>query len=97
MPVSTRVAVLNGGEYDVFRREELRTELEKIPLDGDIDLDLRETTFMDAGAIGLLLTLRRRLARRHPGAHIRLLNVPPIIQRVLHISGAAEAFEVRAK
>ncbi len=97
MPVNVRVAVLNGGEYDVFRREELRTELDRLPLDGDVDIDFRKTTFMDAGAVGLLLTTRHRLARRHPQAQMRLLNVPPIIAKVLQISGAAEAFEIRAK
>jgi len=94
MPVSTRVAVLNGGEYDVFRRDDLRAELQAINVEGDVDLDLRETTFIDAGAAGLLVSFRNRVRARHPDARVRLLNVQPIVRRLLEVSGTAGAFEI---
>lgn len=94
MPVSTRVAVLNGGEYDVFRREELRAELAAIDIQGDVDLDMRDTTFIDAGAAGLLVSFRNRVRSRYPKAHVRLLHVPPIVKRLLQISGTAAAFDM---
>ena len=94
MPVSTRVAVLNGGEYDVFRRDELRAELHAIEFDGDVDIDLRETTFMDAGAAGLLVAFRNRVRSRYPDARVRLLNVCPIVLRLLQVSGTAGAFDI---
>jgi anti-anti-sigma factor len=94
MPVSTRVAVLNGGEYDVFRREDLRAELQAIEVAGDIELDLRETTFIDAGAAGLLVSFRNRVRKQFPHAHVRLINVPPIVRRLLQVSGTADAFEI---
>ncbi|HEV3153544.1 MAG TPA: STAS domain-containing protein [Candidatus Baltobacteraceae bacterium] len=92
--MSARVAVLNGGEYDVFRREDLRAELDSIEVQGDVDLDLRETTFIDAGAAGLLVSFRNRVRNRYPKAHVRLVNVPPIVRRLLQVSGTAEAFEI---
>lgn len=94
MRVSTRVAVLNGGEYDVFRREDLRAELQAIDVQGDIDVDMRETTFIDAGAAGLLVSFRNRVRSRYPKAHVRLVNVAPIVRRLLQVSGTAEAFEI---
>jgi len=97
MRVGARPTVLRGGEYDVFRREELRTELAAVELSGDVEIDLRNTTFMDAGAIGLLLALRRRLQARDPVARVHLVNVPPIVRRLLQISGTADAFGVRPK
>ena len=95
--MSARATALHGGEYDVFRREELRAELESIELTGDVDIDFRDTTFIDAGAAGLLLAFRRRLVERVPSARIRLINVPPIVRRLLQVSGAAGAFEIIAR
>ena len=97
MPVSARVAVLSGGDYDVFRRDELRAELQAIVVDGDVDLDFRETTFIDAGAAGLLVAFRNRVRSRYPKAQIRLINVPPIVRRLLQVSGTADAFEIPSK
>jgi anti-anti-sigma factor len=92
--VSSRVVVLQGGDYDVFRRDELKAELDAIDAGTDVDVDLKATTFMDAGAIGLLIVFRRRLLDADPNSRVRLLNVPPIVRRVLEISGAAKLFEI---
>lgn len=90
---ATRVA-LKGGEYDVFRRDSLKAELDAIPARGDVELDLRATTFMDAGAIGLLIGFRRRLLDEAPDARMRLLNAPPIVRRVLILAGGESLFEI---
>jgi anti-anti-sigma factor len=86
-------AALHGGDYDVFRRDELQAELAAIATDGDVDIDLKTTTFMDAGAIGLLIAFRRQLLEKQPDAHVRLLHAQPIIRRVLELSKAADLFE----
>lgn len=96
MTVHTRVAVLHGGEYDVFRRDELRAELASIDVDGDVDIDFRETSLIDAGAAGLLVAFRNRVRARYPQAKVRLVHVAPIIRRLLQVSGTAEAFEIVA-
>ena len=97
MPVSAQPNVLHGGEYDVFRREELRQELAAIEVSGDVEIDFCNTAFIDAGAAGLLLALRRRVIARYPDAKVRLVNVPRIVQRLLQVSGTAEAFEIVAR
>jgi anti-anti-sigma regulatory factor len=86
-------AALEGGDYDVFRRDELRAELAAIKAEGDVDIDLRTTTFMDAGAVGLLIAFRRDVLERHPKARVRLLHAAPIVRRVLELSRAADLFE----
>lgn len=96
MPVSARVARLHGGEYDVFRRDELRAELEAIDPHGDVDIDFRDTTFMDAGALGLLLAFKKRLEENDAAARVRLVNLPAIVRRLLQVSGTAEVFDTGA-
>lgn len=90
--VGGRVA-LKGGEYDVFRREQLRAELAAIDTDGDVEIDLSTTTFMDAGAIGLLIAFRRRLLDANPKARVHLIHAAPIVRRVLELSRAEDLFE----
>lgn len=86
-------AVLQGGDYDVFRRDELRAELDAIEPAEIVELDLKRTTFMDAGAIGLLVAFRRRVRQQYPDAQVRLLNTPSLVRRVLKLSACDDLFE----
>lgn len=85
---------LRGGEYDVFRRDELRAELDAIDTDTDIDLDLSATSLMDAGAIGLLAAFRRRVVIHNPRAKVRLINAAPIVRKILAVSQVDELFDL---
>lgn len=91
--VGTLVVSLHGGEYDIWRREELRSELDAIDASGDVIIDLNRITFMDAGAIGLLLSFRRRVRENNENARVTLRNTPPIVMRVLKLSRADQLFE----
>jgi anti-anti-sigma regulatory factor len=90
--VATRV-VLDGGDYDVFRRDELRAELDAIEPAELVELDLKKTTFMDAGAIGMLVAFRRRVREQYPDARIRLVHTPSLVRRVLKLSACDDLFE----
>lgn len=87
------VIVLSGGEYDVWRRNELRSELDRIELSGEVILDLSRVTFMDAGAVGLLLAFRKRVFKHNPKARVTLRNTPQIVRRVLSIARADDLFD----
>jgi anti-anti-sigma regulatory factor len=80
------------GDYDVWRREELRDELEGVDLTGDVTIDLSGTTLIDAGSAALLIGLQHRLTQRTPRARVILLNTPPIVKRVLELCGAIGLF-----
>src|SRR5579884_2656354 len=80
------------GDYDIWRRDELRTELERLDLSADITIDLRGVTLMDAGAASLLIALQHRLREHTPAANVILANTPPIVKRVIELCGAAELF-----
>jgi anti-anti-sigma factor len=93
MLVSARIIL--RGEYDIFRREELRSELEQADLTSDVAIDLRETVFLDAGAVALLIGLHRRLSRRTPDARVVLLNAPRLVRRVIELSNAQNLFDFK--
>jgi anti-anti-sigma factor len=90
VPVGSRVTL--RGDYDIWRRDELRAELERLDLNDDIILDMTGVTLVDAGCAGLLITLQRRLQERTPKARVILLNTPRIVRRVLELCGAAALF-----
>ncbi len=90
MPVSTRLTL--RGEYDVWRRDELRLQLENVDLTADVLVDLSGTMMMDAGSCALLIALQRRLSERTPGSRVFLVNAPRIVKRVLELCGAADLF-----
>ncbi|HZZ64675.1 MAG TPA: STAS domain-containing protein [Candidatus Baltobacteraceae bacterium] len=94
--MSSQVISLSGGGYDIWRREELRSELDAIIASEHITIDLRTTTFMDAGAVGLLIGFAKRVRRQSPGARITLRNAPSIVRRVLRITAADKLFDFTA-
>ena len=48
---------------------------------GDVVLDLRELRFLDSNGLGMLLVLGERIAAT--GRRMRLVNVPPKVDKVL--------------
>lgn len=81
------------GDYDVWRREELRADLERLDLSGDVIIDMGEVTLIDAGSAAMLIALGHRLAEKTPGARVTLLNAPRIVVRVIDICGARTLFD----
>jgi anti-anti-sigma factor len=58
---------------------------------GDVLVDCRALTFLDAGALGAIVAARAQLAQNDRSLHLTL--VPPRIQRVLEITGLEELLE----
>lgn len=90
MPVGSRVSL--RGDYDIWRRDELRAELERLDLSGDVTIDMTGVTLVDAGCASVLIALRHRLQERDPKARVILVNAPRIVRRVLDLCGAAGLF-----
>jgi anti-anti-sigma factor len=88
--VSSRTAL--RGDYDIWRRDELRAGLDRLDLSGDITIDMSRVTLMDAGSVSLLIGLQHRLRERSPKANVILLGAPRIVKRVIDLCGAAELF-----
>ena len=89
--MSSRVKL--RGDYDIWRRQELRDALKSADLSGNITIDLTETTLLDAGSAAMLIALRRRLLEHTPQARMILLNAPAIVKRVLSLCGGYDLFD----
>lgn len=80
------------GDYDIWRRDELHAELDRLDLNDDITMDMSGVTLIDAGSVSLLIALRQRLRERSPDANITFVNAPHIVRRVLDLCAAAGLF-----
>jgi anti-anti-sigma factor len=79
------------GEIDVTQVPELRDEILALPSDRSVHLDLSTVSYLDSSGLGMLVLLRKRLARR--GAEVTLFDVQPPVRRVLEITGLNRAFQ----
>jgi len=78
------------GEIDISRVPELRDEILAVPPDRSVVLDLAAVSYLDSSGLGMLVLLRKRLARC--GAAVTLVDVQPHVRRVLDITGLDRAF-----
>jgi anti-anti-sigma factor len=89
---TTTVAV--EGEIDIANAAQLRTCLIGCLADGraDITLDMRELTFIDASGLSVLAYVTKLAESR--GGHLTLQKPPPMVQRLLDISGLDNLIQV---
>jgi anti-sigma B factor antagonist len=82
VPVPTLVAI--AGEIDLLTAPQFRHELHALP-DGDVVLDLSGVGLLAGAGLRVLLDLHDRQAR--VGAHVVLAAAPPLVRRVLCMTG----------
>ena len=78
------------GEIDVTQVPDLRDEILAVPADRSVHLDLSTVSYLDSSGLGMLVLLRKRLARC--GAVVTLVDIQPQVRRVLDITGLNRAF-----
>ena len=74
------------GEIDMVTAPALDHELEALP--GSLTLDVSAVTFLDSS--GLSVLVRHHQARCEDGLSLRLVEVPPIVRRVLEVTRLLE-------
>jgi anti-anti-sigma factor len=92
----TRPLQLDGGEYDVARKEDLQAELEKTEPHSDVVLDLAKTDYMDCSCVGVLIGKLHEWRGEDPDTHIRLRNVAPSIARMLGLLELDRVFVIES-
>jgi anti-sigma B factor antagonist len=86
-----RVTTLSWtGEIDITMVPDLRAEIMTLPTDRSVRLDMSTVSYLDSSGLGMLVLLRKRLARC--GADVTLVDVQPQVRRVLDITGLNRAF-----
>jgi anti-sigma B factor antagonist len=80
-----------SGEIDISRVPELRDEIMALPTDRPVILDLSRVSYLDSSGLGMLVLLRKRLARC--GEVVTLVDVQPHVRRIFDVTGLDRAFD----
>lgn len=82
------------GRFDFTVQQDFRKAYEDVDEDmNDYVVDLREATYLDSSALGMLLLLRE-----HAGGetgHVRLVNCNPDVKKILEISNFGQLFPIQ--
>ncbi len=92
--VGNAVVVRVSGELDVASAPELRIKLHELCSEkvGVLVVDLRDVTFLDSSALGVLVGALRRC--RESDTQFKLLIDSPRIQKIFDITGLTSVFEI---
>lgn len=87
------LTILIQGRFDFGAHQEFRNAYERVNSSPkSYVVDLKDTTYLDSSALGMLLLLRD-----HAGgdsAQIRLLNCNPDVRKILAISNFEQLFKI---
>ncbi|MGB4075774.1 STAS domain-containing protein [Pseudomonas sp.] len=87
------LTILIQGRFDFGAHQEFRNAYERVnSTPKSYVVDLKDTTYLDSSALGMLLLLRD-----HAGgdsAQIRLLNCNPDVRKILAISNFEQLFKI---
>ncbi|WP_339524892.1 STAS domain-containing protein [Pseudomonas sp. EA_35y_Pfl2_R111] len=87
------LTILIQGRFDFGAHQEFRNAYERVNTTPQrYVVDLKDTTYLDSSALGMLLLLRD-----HAGgdsAQIRLLNCNPDVRKILAISNFEQLFKI---
>ncbi len=84
-----------GGELDAEAMPQLRSCLVDLVSQGrtDLVLDLRDVTFCDSSALGVLVGAHQRVCAT--GGHIELHEPPQALRNLLAVSGLDQVLDIR--
>jgi anti-anti-sigma factor len=82
-----------AGDVDVFTRSSFERALAQADAD-IVVVDLTAVTFMDAGALGCLVTMKKRLRERGRLGIVRVVTPNRRFQRLFRITGLNKLFDI---
>jgi len=92
-PDGQKLTISIKGRFDFGRHQEFRKSYEGLhPQPGSIVVDLKEATYLDSSALGMLLLLRD-----HAGgdqSDIRVVNSSSDVKKILAISNFDKLFDI---
>ena len=85
-----------AGEIDLATGEQFREAIDRaLDQHGRVELDLRDTTFMDSTGLTALISAHHRLGRNRDAVVVH--NPSRMVRRLLDISGVGELIDVRTE
>ena len=92
-PDQKKLTIAVKGRFDFGRHQEFRESYERLPHKPEsIVVDLKEATYLDSSALGMLLLLRDHAGGDN--AQIRLLNCNSDVRKILAISNFEQLFQI---
>lgn len=92
-PDGKELTITVKGRFDFSAHREFRNAYESAPHDMNAYIvDLKDATYLDSSALGMLLLLRD-----HAGgetAHVRIINCNPDVRKILTISNFEQLFNI---
>ncbi len=93
-PDGKRLTIKIQGRFDFSAHQEFRDAYEKANDDArDYVVDMRETTYLDSSALGMLLLLRDHAGGDN--AKIEIVNCNPDVKKILTISNFEQLFTIK--
>ncbi len=81
------------GRFDFSAHQEFRDAYEKTKDDpSEFVVDMKETTYLDSSALGMLLLLRDHAGGDN--SHIKIINCNPDVKKILTISNFEQLFTI---
>ncbi len=82
------------GRFDFSTHQDFRNAYENAPADmQSYTVDLREATYLDSSALGMLLLLRDHAGG--DGKRVRIINCNPDVKKILAISNFEQLFSIQ--
>ncbi|WP_277761191.1 STAS domain-containing protein [Pseudomonas sp. A34-9] len=92
-PDGKKLKISVKGRFDFGKHQEFRNSYERVePEPNSYELDLKDTTYLDSSALGMLLLLRD-----HAGgddSDIRVVNPNSDVRKILAISNFDKLFDI---
>lgn len=80
------------GRFDFGKHQEFRDSYEKGPQPAIVDVDLKETTYLDSSALGMLLLLRDFAGGDN--SQVYVINTTVDVRKILAISNFDNLFDI---
>lgn len=91
-PDKKDVTIKIDGRFDFHLQSAFRNSYRDLPATTRFKIDLRDTSFMDSSAMGMLLLLREHSGSNTPD--IQILHCNPGVRRILEISNLDKLFKI---
>jgi anti-anti-sigma factor len=90
-PDGQKLTISVKGRFDFAKHQEFRESYEKREL-AEVVVDLKEATYLDSSALGMLLLLRDHAGGEN--SHIRVVNSSTDVKKILAISNFDKLFDI---
>ncbi|HKU66809.1 MAG TPA: STAS domain-containing protein [Candidatus Baltobacteraceae bacterium] len=89
----SKAVVRLSGDLDIATREQTQARLDAIDSDVAI-VDLTDVRFIDGGALGLFVALKKRLRARGRLGIVKIVTSNPRFVRLFHITGLVKLLDL---